>query len=282
MAGRRAAGFTPTGGVKPAKGVSSAPTMPASLIDAPHLAFLVLAGALAGAQNVLAGGGSFLTFPALLLAGLNPLSANMTSTIAMFPGQVTAAVVGRDLVAGVGRLRFRDLFGISLVGGALGALLLQNTPVSIFVRLVPWLVLFATAVFAWGSFRPTPLPAAGAPDRPTPMWVLALTQGLIAVYGGYFGGGIGFLMLAALTFWGQPVRNAGATKNALAMAMNASAMAIFAFSPLAHWPAALALGTGGILGGLGGSWLLHRLPAKILRGFIVIVGVALTVWLFVR
>lgn len=256
--------------------------MEATVIDAPHWVLLVAAGLLAGAQNVLAGGGSFLTFPALLLAGLNPLAANMTSTIAMFPGQITAAVAGRDLVAGVGGLRFRHLFLVSLGGGALGALLLENTPVSIFVRLVPWLVLFATLVFAWGSFRPAPPPSPGAPAGRMPSSLLAVVQGAIAVYGGYFGGGIGFLMLAALTFAGQAVRNAGATKNALAMAMNASAMGIFAFSPQVHWTAALALGLGGILGGLSGSWLLHRLPAKILRGFVVIVGLILTVWLFVR
>lgn len=257
--------------------------MPEAVLDAHHLVLIALAGLLAGAQNVLAGGGSFLTFPALLLAGINPLSANMTSTVALFPGQIAASFAGRSLVGGVTGLSFRKLFVISLVGGAAGALLLLNTPVAIFVRLVPWLVLFATAVFAWGSFRPRRPPATdGEPARRIPPAVLALTQGAIAVYGGYFGGGIGFLMLAALTLAGQAVRTAGATKNALAMAMNASAMGIFVFSPLVHWPAAVALAGGGILGGLSGSWLLHRLPEKVLRGFVVVVGVILTIWLFVR
>jgi uncharacterized membrane protein YfcA len=139
-------------------------------------------------------------------------------------------------------------------------------------------VLFATAVFAWGSFRRKPLHAAEHLSAP----VLAVAQGAIAVYGGYFGGGIGFLMLAALTLAGQQVRMAGATKNVLAMAMNASAVAIFIFSPLVNWPAALALGAGGVFGGLSGSWLLHRLPEKALRGFIVMVGTLLTVWLFAK
>jgi uncharacterized membrane protein YfcA len=89
-------------------------------------------------------------------------------------------------------------------------------------------------------------------------------------------------MLAALTLAGQQVRMASATKNALAMAMNASAVLIFVFSPLVNWPAALALGAGGVCGGLTGSWLLHRLPEKALRAFIVAVGAALTVWLFLR
>ncbi len=241
---------------------------------------IAAAGLYAGIQNVLAGGGSFITFPALLLAGLNPLAANMTSTIALFPSQITSSIAGRRLVAGVGQLRFRSLFLISLVGGVLGALLLLSTPVSIFTRLVPWLVLFATATFAWGSFGHKPgadSVGAGLSNA----WLLGI-QGLIAIYGGYFGGGIGFLMLAALTIAGQQVRAATATKNALAMTMNASAVVIFAFSPLINWPAAVALGAGGVAGGIIGSWLMHRLPVALLRGFVVLVGIALTIWLFVR
>jgi len=247
-------------------------------ISTPLLVLIACAGFYAGAQNALAGGGSFITFPALLLAGVNPLAANITSTIALFPSQITAAVAGRDLVDGVSRLSFRALFVLSIAGGAAGALLLLNTPVSVFVMLVPWLVLFATAVFAWGSFRRRPLHAA----ENMPAWLLVAVQGAISIYGGYFGGGIGFLMLAALTVAGQQVRMAGATKNALAMAMNASAVLIFAFSPLVNWSAAIALAVGGVFGGFSGAWLLHRLPEKILRAFVVAVGVALTIWLFVR
>jgi uncharacterized membrane protein YfcA len=113
------------------------------------------AGFLAGVQNALAGGGSFITFPALLLAGLNPLAANMTSTIALFPSQITSGYAGRKLVADVGPLTFRQMLIISAIGGLFGAVLLLNTPPSFFARLVPWLVLFATSVFAWGSFRKT-------------------------------------------------------------------------------------------------------------------------------
>ena len=247
-------------------------------IELHTLVLIALAGIYAGAQNVLAGGGSFVTFPALLLAGINPLAANMTSTIALFPSQIPSAIAGRGLAGGVGRLSFKRLFLISIGGGIAGAMLLLNTPVSIFVRLVPWLVLFATAVFAWGNFRRKPLHAVQRVSMP----VVALVQSGISIYGGYFGGGIGFLMLAALTIAGQPVRMASATKNVLAMAMNASAVAIFVFSDLVNWPAAMALGLGGILGGLSGSWLLHRLPENILRGFVVVVGAILTVWLFLR
>jgi len=244
------------------------------------LLLIMLAGLYAGVQNALAGGGSFITFPALLLAGLNPLAANMSSTIALFPSQITTTVAGRKLIGGVGKTPFRHLFIVSVTGGVLGALLLLSTPVSIFTHLVPWLVLFATVAFAWGSFgyKPKADGATGHMSNP----VVWLIQGAIAIYGGYFGGGIGFLMLAALTIAGQQVRTANATKNALAMTMNASAVAIFAFSPMINWAAVGALGMGGIVGGIVGAWLNHRLPEKLLRGFVVVVGVVLTVWLFVR
>jgi len=246
--------------------------------DPLHLVLLALAGLYAGTQNALAGGGSFITFPSLLLAGLNPLSANITSTIALFPSQITSSVAGRKLAGGVGGLKLSHLFLLSIVGGVLGAVLLLNTPVSVFARLVPWLVLFATVMFAWGSFRKQPIHAVAG----MPSWVLGALQFAIAIYGGYFGGGIGFLMLALLSVAGQQVRMATATKNVLAMAMNASAVVIFMFSDNTVWLAALALGVGGVAGGIIGSWMMHRLPEKALRIFVVLVGAVLTVWLFLR
>jgi len=252
--------------------------MPSLTIDFLPLLLVAAAGFYAGMQNVLAGGGSFITFPALLLVGLNPLAANMTSTIALFPSQITSAIAGRSLLSDVGPLRFRRLFIVSCLGGVCGAFLLLNTPATFFARLVPWLVLFATSVFAWGSFRRKPLHVA---QTVHPL-VLTIIQACIAIYGGYFGGGIGFLMLAALTVAGLPVRAATANKNILAMAMNASAVLIFACSPLVNWPAVFALGVGGVAGGLAGSWLMHRVSEKLLRGFVVVVGTLLTVWLFIR
>ena len=237
---------------------------------------LLLAGIWAGTQNALAGGGSFVTLPTLILSGLDPRAANITSTIALFPAQVTTGLAGRKLVSGAERLSFRALFIISLIGGVLGALLLLATPPSFFAKLVPWLVLFATAVFAWGSFfRKTPKNAVAL----GPLQAGAM-QMLIAIYGGYFGGGIGFLMLAALTIAGLPVRTAAATKNVLAGVMNASAVLIFVFSHDVHWLQAVVLGAGAIAGGLLGSWLLKRVNEKMLRVGVVILGVALTIGLF--
>ncbi len=165
-------------------------------------------------------------------------------------------------------------------------MLLLETPASFFARLVPWLVLFATAVFAWGSFgRRIPVPVmAGAtlPRRSLGPWPAGTAQFAIAIYGGYFGGGIGFLMLAALTLAGLSMRQAGATKNVLAGMMNASAMAIFVFSPSVRWDAAAVVAVGAILGGQIGVWMLLRVDDRILRAGVVLIGIALTVGLFVQ
>ncbi len=242
------------------------------------LALVVAAGLWAGLQNALAGGGSFVTLPALIVSGMTPLAANITSTVALFPGQVVSGWAGRRLVTGASRLPFSVLFGVSVVGGALGGVLLLVTPSSVFTRLVPWLVLFATTVFAWGSF----FRRAEETTPHLPPLAAAFVQFLIAIYGGYFGGGIGFLMMAALTMAGLPTRNAGATKNALAGVMNAAAVAIFVASSLLHWREAIALGVGAIVGGLAGVWALHRVNERVLRIAIVCIGVALTIGLFLE
>jgi len=242
------------------------------------LVVLFVASLLAGAQNALAGGGSFVTLPALLLAGLDPRAANVTSTVALFPGQVLSGWAGRSLARGMPGLSFRALCAVSLAGGAIGAVLLLSTPTTFFARLVPWLVLFATAVFAWGSFFRKPS-IAGRQMGTVPAGLL---QFAIAIYGGYFGGGIGFLMLAALTTAGLAVRAAGATKNVLAGVMNFSALLVFLWSPDVHWGPAAVVCAAAIIGGLIGAWLLRRVPERMLRGGIVAVGAALTVGLFLR
>ena len=244
-----------------------------------HLAYLFLfvAAVWAGAQNALAGGGSFITLPALIFTGMDARAANITSTVALFPGQIATAWTGRQLVSGAAALPLRALVVISLVGGAVGAVLLLVTPASLFARLVPWLVLFATVVFAWGSFGPKSENAAQVGRSGT-----AAAQFLIAIYGGYFGGGIGILMLAALTAAGYMIRAAGATKNLLAAVMNASAFAIFLFSSEVRWFQAGICAAGAIAGGIIGSLMLARVNESALRVFVILVGVALTIGLFLR
>src|SRR6204780_809202 len=140
---------------------------------------LFIASLWAGTQNALAGGGAFITLPSLMLTGMDARAANMTSTIALFPAQLTTGWAGGEFVAGAAGLSFRALVLIRLVGGACGAVLLLVTPASFFARLVPWLVLFATAVFAWGSFGlrqegPPKLSRVGA----------GVAQFFISIYGG--------------------------------------------------------------------------------------------------
>lgn len=242
------------------------------------LLVLFAAAVLAGAQNALAGGGSFVTLPALLLAGLDPLGANVTSTVALFPGQALSGWAGRGLVAGPAGLSVRMLCGLSLVGGAVGAVLLLVTPAPVFARMLPWLVLFATAVFAWGSFVRRSGQAGPRLGRRGAIGA----QAAVAVYGGYFGGGIGFLMLALLTASGLAMREAGATKNLLAAVINVSALGVFVLSPDVAWGLAGIVAVGSTLGGLGGVWLLRRVPERVLRGGVVAAGLALTVGLFLR
>src|SRR3954452_16827304 len=155
-----------------------------------RLVVLFIAASWAGAQNQLAGGGSFLTLPALMFTGMDARAANITSTVALFPGQITGGLIARHLVSGVERLSFRALVIISLIGGGVGAVLLLLTPSTFFELLVPWLVLFATMAFAWGTFGHKLTPGA---DNLGPLAAGVMQFG-IAIYGGYFGGGIGILM----------------------------------------------------------------------------------------
>jgi uncharacterized membrane protein YfcA len=241
---------------------------------------LVLASFAAGAQNALAGGGSFLTFPALLYAGLDPRAANIASAIALFPGQVTTGFAGRSMMSSAAGLSIRTLIILSLVGGGIGAVLLLLTPVSVFTHLVPYLVLFATVVFAWGSFFRKARPA-DAPPQVSPT-TAAILQFAIAVYGGYFGGGIGILMLAALTAAGLAVRHAGATKNVLAGVMNAIAVVIFIAKTHVEWRLVGYVAIAAIAGGQLGVFMLRRINETVLRVGITTIGIALTIALFIK
>jgi uncharacterized membrane protein YfcA len=243
------------------------------------LGALFVASFWAGAQNALAGGGSFITLPALILTGMDARAANITSTVALFPAQLITGYTGRASATGLPELSFKELFAISLAGGAVGGIILLATPASFFAMLVPWLVLFATAIFAWGSFfRRQPTPG----DARLPRWGAAASQLLIAIYGGYFGGGIGFLMMAALSMAGQGVRNAGATKNVLAGVINASAVAIFVFSSDVHWLQVAITAVGASLGGWAGALALQRVNENALRIGVVAIGILLTIGLFLR
>lgn len=238
-------------------------------MEATAALLLLVAGLWAGFQNAVAGGGSFVTLPALMLTGLDARAANLTSTVALFPGQITTALANRRLVAGVGPVSFALLLGLSLAGGALGAWLLLLTPSDLFAAMLPWLVLAATLLFARGAFG-RPLAAAGLGRGP-----LIGMQGLVGIYGGYFGGGIGFLMLALFTLAGATVKAAQANKNALAAAMNLAGAAVFMASGEVVWWSALVLGLGSIAGGYAGAHSIRHLPDRWLKAGVVVIGLAL-------
>jgi uncharacterized membrane protein YfcA len=234
----------------------------------------------AGTQNTLAGGGSFITLPSLMLTGMDARAANITSCVALFPSQLVMGYTGRADAESPPGLPFGALFVISLVGGAIGAGVLLWTPPTVFAKLVPWLVLFATVLFAWGSFfRKPPKPGEA---RHLPPGAEAIVQFFISVYGGYFGGGIGLLMMASLTMAGLAVRNAGATKNVLAGVMNASAVAIFVAFPDVHWLQACVVAVGASLGGWAGALMLRTINEKLLKVGVVAIGLALTLGLFLK
>ncbi len=240
---------------------------------------LLLVGAIwAGAQNQLAGGGSFVTLPVLMMTGMDARAANITSTVALFPGQVTGGWLGRSFASGTASLSLRALTVISLIGGAIGAVLLLLTPSGVFAKMVPWLVLFATAAFAWGSFLRKP------PRQDDPPAIGKIPAGAIqfgiSVYGGYFGGGIGFLMLAALAVAGVPVRAAASTKNVLAGVMNFTAVVIFLVSGEVRWLAMVVAMTGALIGSWLGAQMLRRVNERALRFVVVAIGIALTIGLF--
>ncbi|MDD4616294.1 MAG: sulfite exporter TauE/SafE family protein [Alphaproteobacteria bacterium] len=238
---------------------------------------LFLACFAAGIINTIAGGGSFLTFPALLLTGLNARAANITSTIALFPFQVSVGYGGRKLAGNSPNLTLKELCVISIVGGAIGGVLLLLTTPPTFAKMVPWLIFFATAIFAYGSFvkKASEFGAHRLSRRGS-----IVCQSLISIYGGYFGGGIGFLMLAALTLGGMAIKKAGATKNILAGIMNASAVLIFLFSNDIAWLQAGIGILGSMMGGQIGLRILNKVNERILRIAVVVLGVSLTIAMF--
>lgn len=241
---------------------------------------LAIAGFCAGVVNVVAGGGGFLTYPALLLTGIDPRAANITSTVGLYPMQVTAGYVGRAHAASAPNLSFKTMLAISFTGGILGAILLLCTSPSFFGKLVPYLVLFATAMFALGSFRK---PAPGKPGHRMGKKTSILIHSLTSIYMGYYGGGGGFMVLAALTMAGMPVRKANASKIILICAMNTAATLIFLFSKDIFWQQVLVIFLASEIGSHTlGIYLLNRVSDRIMRIGIVVYGLGLAVWLFAR
>ena len=240
-------------------------------------------------MNAIAGGGTLITFPALVAAGLSPLVANATSTVALVPGALTSMLGYRSELAGARRWALA-LALPSLLGGAFGAWLLLHTPGALFSHVVPWLVLGATALFV--TQRPLlrwikqhqvthpdddELTAAG----PTP--ALLGWQFLVGIYGGYFGAGVGILMLAALGFMGfTNLHRMNGLKNWGGFCMNMIASVSFAFSGIVEWPIALSMAVAAMAGGYLGSKGAQRVAQHHVRYAIAIVGTLSGIWLLMR
>lgn len=245
----------------------------------PLLPGLLVAAFCGAALNAVAGGGSFLTFPALLLAGLGPIAANATSTVALWPGSVGSAWGYRSHLSEIRRWLL-PLGLISLAGGWAGARLLLRTGDARFAQLIPLLLGGATLLLALQR-APAAAPShpAAVPPRRAPLALLLLAQAAIAVYGGFFGGGIGILMLAAFAWLGLPdLHAANGLKSVLGAAINGVAVVVLAVGGQVDWRRALPMLLAAWAGGYWGARAARRLPALWLRRGVVAVGAALTLW----
>ena len=244
---------------------------------------LFLAGLLAGVANAVAGGGTFFSFPAFLAAGLPPIVANASNCIAVWPGNALAVVGYRDVLRKHARGIGKSIF-IALLGGGLGAAMLVFTGNAAFVKLIPFLILFATLLFTFGS-RFSGLIVSYADGRLSakPGLSTRFLEFIFAFYGGYFGAGLGIMLMAGLHMMGvHDIQANNALKNLLASASTSIALVIFTFSGIVAWPFALVAFTGAVIGGLLGSRIAQWLPAIYFRRVVIVIGMFLSVYFFIR
>ncbi|WP_159911661.1 sulfite exporter TauE/SafE family protein [Pantoea sp. 18069] len=243
--------------------------------------FLLLAAAfVAGALNAVAGGGSFLTLPALVFTGVPPVVANATGTVALLPGYLAGAWGFREDVQSPPGLSMKSVIVLSLLGGAAGALLLLVTPDATFRRVVPWLLLAATAMFAFGP-QLRRWTAGAAHDGPPALLPAGLGMLAVAIYGGYFNGGLGIVLLALFGLLGQTRLAAmNGMKNLVSALLTAIAVVVYAAGGLVEWPQALGMMVAATLGGYGGARLARRIPAPWLRAGIVVTGLVMSALFF--
>ncbi len=243
--------------------------------------FLFFAGALGGALNSVAGGGSFIAFPALLFTGVPPIPANATNTIALWTAAAASGGAYRKRLD-VPRRVLVPLIAASLTGGLAGAFLLLKTPAHTFMRVLPWLTLGATLLFAFGKklagrrrsvieHEATALALAGA----------TLFQLVVAVYGGYFGGGMGIVMLAMLAVLGMTdIHAMNALKTVMGFVINGIAVVTFVVAGAVYWKQGTVMIAGGILGGYLGAHFALKVPQVWIRMFVVLVGAGMTLYFF--
>jgi uncharacterized membrane protein YfcA len=244
------------------------------------LFLLLLAAVAGGAANALAGGGTFIVFPALLLAGVASVKANATSSLIMLPGGIVSAWVYRRSLAGQSLATMAQLVVISLAGSLVGSLLLLHTANATFSALVPWLLLIAAAVF---TAAPRLRSAASRTSGHKSIIILLVGQFVIALYGGYFGAGMGVLMIALfLAAANMGVQSASGLRLICATAVNVLAVVLFALRGALDWKLGIPMLAAGITGGYLGASIFRRLNEKMARNVILIYAWGLTIWFFAR
>jgi uncharacterized membrane protein YfcA len=252
-------------------------------LDIRQAIFLFAAGALGGAINAVAGGGSFVTFPALLFTGVGPVAANATNTLALWIG-VTASGGAYRKHLNISRRVMIPLILTSIVGGLAGAILLVKTPAQTFLRVLPWLLLGATLLFAFGKHLTGRIAAGVSHESGNAAVAGASVFELgVAIYGGYFGGGMGIMNLAMLSALGMTdIHAMNALKVVLAGVTNGVATFTFIAAGAILWPQAVVMTLGASLGGYSAAHYAQRLPQSWIRSFVLVVAVAMTIYFFLR
>jgi uncharacterized membrane protein YfcA len=253
-------------------------------LDILHAAVAFAASFVAGAINSIAGGGTLVSFPTLIWLGLDSVTANATSTVAIWPGTLGSAWGYRRELRGV-QSRFMLMVIPSLIGGIVGAILLKRTPTATFDRMVPYLILFATLLFMAQETVQGMLGTGDAEVRKSTKWLLGglIFQLLVGLYGGYFGAGIGILMLAALSILGlKDIHEMNSLKVVLGGSINGIAAVYFIWAGMVKWEYVVLMAVASILGGYGGAGAARKLGRTAVRRLVIAVGLGMAVSLFIR
>jgi len=246
------------------------------------LAMLFLAGIVAGICNAVAGGGTFFSFPVFLATGIPPIVANASNSIAVWPGNAMAVINYRkQLIAHAGEIK-TTIF-ISFVASLIGAILLFYTGNAAFEKMIPFLILLATLLFIFGGKIRALITPLRSAEQAKPSTLSRLFEFLVALYGGFFGGGLGIMLMAGLQITGfRSIHLNNALKNLLGAVISFAAFIIFSLSGIVHWPYTLIAFSGAVIGGFLGARLAKSLSEKYLRAVIISFGCFLTVYYFYK
>jgi uncharacterized protein len=244
---------------------------------------LLISGAVGGALNAVAGGGSFVSFPALLFVGVPPIPANATNTIALWLGAAASGGAYRERL-NIPRKVLIPLIAASLVGGLGGAILLLKTPAHTFMQVLPWLTLGATLLFVFGKrIAGNRVSSLGHATTQSAIIGGTIFQFFVAVYGGYFGGGMGIVMLAMLAMLGMnDIHDMNALKSVMGFVINGVAVVAFVVAGAVYWRDGLLSIAGAVAGGYFGAHYALKLPQAWVRGFVIFCGAAMTVYFFYK